>query len=75
MAKQTMYKACVMKFQQNSDLAEKLKLFTGRIIEANPKDHFFSCGLSLHDPHLNDQSKWSGQNELGNILCEVRDSL
>ena len=75
MEKQTMYKDCVLKFQQNSDLAEKQKQLTGRIIEANPKDHFFSCDLSPHDPNLKDQSKCNGQNELGNILCKVCDSL
>ena len=75
MAKQTMYKSCALKFQQNSELAAKLKSLKGGIVEANPKDNFFSCGLSLHDPNIKDKTKWIGQNELGNILCKVCDSL
>ena len=74
-AKQTLYTACTKNFQQNPELAQKLKQTKGKIIEANPKDTFFSCGLRLGDPKISDPSKWKGQNELGDILCKLRDSL
>ena len=70
-----MFKGCALKFSQNEKLAEQLKALPGRIIEANPKDTFFSCGLALTDPLLEDQSKWKGDNILGEILMEVRHNL
>ena len=74
-AKQTMYNACIKKFQQNPDLREKLKKTSGILAEANPKDNFFSCGLSLQDPNLEMRTKWKGLNILGDILVKVRESL
>ena len=75
MAVQTLYKACALKFQQNRDLAIKLKDTRGMLVEANPKDTLFSCGLRLQDQTINEPSLWKGQNELGNILSKSRDSL
>ena len=72
---QTLYKACALKFQQNPDLAEKLRLTKGRIVEANPKDTLFSCGLKLQDPNISEPAAWKGRNELGLILCKIRDTL
>ena len=74
-ARHTMYKACLLKFQQNPILGLKLKNTSGIIVEANPNDKLFSCGLSLHHPHIQHQEKWPGKNLLGEILCQVRDSL
>ena len=74
-AVQTMYKACALKFNQNPQLAEKLKQTNGNLVEANPKDKFFSCGLKLQDPNINQPTSWKGQNELGSILCKIRDIL
>ena len=74
-AEQTMYNACSKKFQQNITLRTKLKGTRGLLVEANPKDNFFSCGLSIDDPNLDETLKWKGQNILGNILIKIRDSL
>ena len=74
-ARHTMYKACLMKFQQNPILGLKLKKTSGIIVEANPKDKLFSCGLSLHHPHIQHQERWPRKNLLGEILCQVCDSL
>ena len=74
-ASQYMLKACTMKFQQNEALGLKLKQTTGILVEANPKDSYFSCGLSLQDPNLDNATMWKGQNILGDILIKVRDSL
>ena len=75
MARRTMHKACLLKFQQNEQLREKLKQITGNIVEANVKDTLFSCGFALDHPAVDDQSKWKGANLLGQILCEVRDVI
>ena len=74
-APQVMFNGCLKKLQQYPQLAESLKKLKGGIIEANPKDVFFSCGLALHSPHIMDKTRWPGKNILGNILCQVRDTL
>ena len=74
-AKQTMMKGCAMKFGQNPELAQKLKNLKGIIVEANPKDDFFSCGLAINHPDLEEVSKWKGKNQLGEILCAIRENL
>ena len=71
-ASQNMFKACTQKFQQNHELGQKLKETTGVLVEANPKDTYFSCGLSLQDPNLDNHAMWKGQNVLGDILGKVR---
>ena len=75
MAQTTMDRACYLKFSQNEDLKKKLLQITGDIVEANPKDTFFSCGLHLNNPDVSESSKWRGQNVLGEVLCSVRDRL
>ena len=74
-APQVMFNGCLKKFRQFPQLAESLKKLKGGIIEANQKDVFFSCGLPLHSPYIIDKAKWPGKNILGNILCQVRDTL
>ena len=74
-AEQIMLIGVTKKFEQNPALRDTLIATTGRLIEANPKDAFFSCGLSLNDPNIENQSSWKGLNVLGNLLCKVRDNL
>ena len=73
--RQIMYKGCALKFSQNKNLADLLKQTSGRIVEANPKETVFSCGLEITDPHVEDPTQWKGANLLGDILCELRSSL
>ena len=63
------------KFEQNSDLGDIL-LATGdkRLIECNPYDQVFSCGLKMDDERL-DEMEYPGQNKLGSILEDVRSQL
>ena len=72
---QTMFNGCAMKFQQNHDLATCLKNTKGMLIEANPKDTYFACGLAIDDPNIEDKHKWKSKNILGDILCKLRDSI
>ena len=74
-AEQTMLVAVTKKFEQNPTLRDQLTATTGLLIEANPKDTFFSCGLSLKDPNIETPSAWKGLNVLGKILCTVRDNF
>ena len=75
MAKATMMRACSLKFDQNDDLKSKLLHSQGTLVEANEKDKFFSCGLSLADPSILDSSRWLGSNVLGTILTDLRSSF
>ena len=74
-ARQTMEKAVFLKFSQNPLLQKKLVQSRGTIVEANKYDNFFSCGLSLSDSSIMEQSKWRGENCLGIILMQLREKL
>ena len=63
------------KFDQNAELEDKLlQTGTKTMIECNPYDAFFSCGLRMNDPRL-DQLDYPGKNILGTILEDVRSQL
>ena len=68
-------RACSLKFNQNDDLKNKLLQSQGTLVEANQRDNFFSCGLSLADPNILDKSRWLGENILGTILTDLRNNL
>ena len=60
------------KFKQNRDLAQSLIATKNKIIvECNHNDTYYSSGLSI-GKHNFDESKWTGKNVLGKLLCKVR---
>lgn len=69
-------KGLTAKFTQNEDLKELL-LNTGdeTLVECAVKDKIWGIGLSLSDEKRLDQTKWKGQNLLGNCLMTVRSTL
>ena len=74
--KKVMKKANLHKFQQNAHLKAVL-LSTGdmTLAEASPRDNFWGIGLSLQDKRKTNNQIWNGQNQLGQILMEIRDEL
>jgi ribA/ribD-fused uncharacterized protein len=64
------------KFEQNAGLRRRL-LDTGDAIlaEANPKDFIWGIGLAIDDPTAQDPANWQGQNLLGKVLMQVRQTL
>lgn len=64
-----------LKFSQSKVLGDYL-LSTGDavLIEVNPRDNVWACGLSIHDDY-HDPNLWTGENRLGFLLMEVRDEL
>lgn len=66
----------VAKFSQNAGLRRRL-LDTGDAIlaEANPKDFIWGIGLAVDDPAAQDPANWQGQNLLGKVLMQVRQTL
>jgi ribA/ribD-fused uncharacterized protein len=77
LAKQIMETAVLAKFDQNDALkSELLDTKNKTIVECNPHDLLWSCGLKLSQvDKASDSSQWKGENALGSILCSVRDSL
>lgn len=64
-----------LKFQ-NSNLKEQL-LDTGKLklVEANTGDYFWGFGGSDTDKNATIESSWKGQNMLGQLLMELRETL
>ena len=60
------------KFQQNMELMSILQLKTGnkRIVECS-NDNFWGIGVPINKPDCLDQSKWTTQGILGEILEEI----
>ena len=64
------------KFTQNDELLAKLLATNGTtLVEASPYDKIWGIGLGEEDPRAQDPKQWKGQNLLGKILTELRDSL
>ena len=64
------------KFLQNQDCQDFLRN-TGerRLVEANPNDKIWSCGLHMYHDDIADRAKWTGTNWLGDCLEEIRAEL
>ena len=71
-----MYEVVLAKFQNNPLLKKRL-LDTGNktLIECNPSDPYWGIGLGLQETDIWNQSKWKGENKLGQILGIVREEL
>ena len=61
------------KFRQNEALIAELVQLHGDFIEATA-DRYWGTGVSLYSSDLT-QGNWTGQNHLGKILTEIRDSF
>jgi hypothetical protein len=67
---------CREKFLQNPDLLEHLLSTEGRVIvEASPYDKIWGIGLKDDHPDATNPNRWRGENRLGNVIIQVRDSL
>ena len=64
------------KFSQNAELREYL-LGTGDavLVEASPYDRIWGVGLAQDDPLIRDPGNWRGENLIGFVLMEARDTL
>ena len=71
-----MWSANYHKFNYHAELQEILMATKDRlIVECNPYDKIWSCGLSMSDKNIEKQDKWTGKNLLGLCLTNVRESL
>jgi ribA/ribD-fused uncharacterized protein len=70
-----MYRGLLATFQQNLHLkAFLISTGTTVILEANPRDKFWSIGLSINDKDIFKPEAWpeEGKNWLGKLLSKVR---
>ena len=75
---QVMVDANMYKYSQSEELKEMLlnEEFNGKkFVEASPIDSIWGVGLGEHNPLVDDEKNWKGQNLLGKVLNEVRDKL
>ena len=64
------------KFEQSEPCRAFLKgTKKTRLVEANPKDRYWGAGLGLRDRDIWNHNKWKGQNKLGGMLMEIRETL
>lgn len=64
------------KFTQDARLLELLlATHPTTLVEASPFDRIWGVGLSEDNPLIQDPSTWRGQNLLGKILTNLRESL
>ena len=68
---------CLLKFQQNEKLKDYLVKTEGKQIVEGSRDKLWGCGLSLNDPGILDQSKWTNADGglMHLVLTEVRDAI
>lgn len=71
-----MYKVNLCKYSQFP--AYKKVLFATKfkkLVEANGKDDVWGIGMYANNKHILDETKWKGQNLLGEVLMKVRQTL
>jgi ribA/ribD-fused uncharacterized protein len=70
------HRGSLAKFTQNAG-AQRQLLATGEalLVEANPRDWIWGCGLSADHPDIGRPDAWPGTNLLGRILTSVRAEL
>lgn len=70
------YQGLLQKFQQNSELKEKLLATQEHLLaECAVQDKIWGIGLSMKDERRLHLDKWQGQNLLGFSLMRVRSAL
>lgn len=70
------FRGSLAKFTQNPGAARQLRATEdAMLVEANPRDWIWGCGLSEDDAGISDPTQWRGENLLGRILTLVRERI
>jgi ribA/ribD-fused uncharacterized protein len=76
LCKELVFLGCYNKFTQNKEALLELTETRGTVlVEASPYDKIWGVGLAESDDRIHDRKKWLGENRLGQILTDVRDSI
>ena len=73
-----MYDVNMCKYTQDKELQAKLldKQFDGKtFVEASPTDRIWGVGLAQNDNRIEDPTNWKGQNLLGKVITQVRETI
>lgn len=71
-----MEKALEAKFTQNPGLKNALLATDGTdLVECSPHDKFWGTGFNMFHTYAAEPSRWSGQNNLGRLLTNLRQKL
>ena len=71
-----MRQALYLKFSQNVQLKDfLLQTGTMQLAEASPNDLYWGTGVGLGKVGSTKVAQWRGENKLGNLLCEIRESF
>jgi ribA/ribD-fused uncharacterized protein len=64
------------KIRQHPSIEELLLQTESDVIaEVDKHDTYWSNGMDLAEPNINDMTKWTGKNKLGQILMKIRDEI
>lgn len=69
------YRGLVAKFRFSPFKEQLLDTGDALLVECNPSDKIWSCGLSTEEAMNTDPTKWRGRNLLGTVLMKARDTL
>jgi hypothetical protein len=73
---QAVLEGCLAKFEQNLDIRQLLLSTEDlELVEASPFDVIWGIGMDASHPDATNKAKWKGQNLLGKVLVEVRETL
>ena len=65
-----------LKFEQNSGLRHRLLMtHNASLCEATANEKYWACGLNLNHKDLPNKAAWPGENKLGIMLMQLRDTL
>lgn len=65
-----------LKFTQTPHLLKELLSHKGKqFVEASPNDKIWGIGMREDDPGVDDERNWKGENNLGQVITEVRDTI
>lgn len=75
-ARDIVFRGCLAKFTQNSDMYDHLMKTTDTLlVEASPLDKVWGIGLDAKTAEVTPIDNWKGTNWLGQCLTEVRETL
>ena len=74
---QIIYNGNYAKFTQNKKLFKLLLSYSSDkiFVEASKSDRIYGIGLGVNDRKADNPSNWKGQNLLGQIITQVRDTI